>query len=272
MTDVERTVRDFYDTFGWRRSGDRSGEEMLFRKFDKNYYPYNDRVNQRILNCFFQRTGKLLIAGGGDLPSTHVEIASQFKHVCCLDISKIALDISKDKLGCTQEYILGSVLNIQKPSDYFDAVYCAHVIYHIDKKLQANTIAEIIRVTKPKGKIVIVYGNPKSFAIRILRVLSKTKELLFVYRRADNRLPKVENAPPLYIYTHPLEWWNQFCDRCDLALLPGDALSAEQERRLHVKGLSARAFYRLCSWYEERYPRRAVKYWTFPVIILDKKE
>jgi SAM-dependent methyltransferase len=272
MTDVERTVRDFYDNFGWRRSGDHSGEEILFRKkFNKHYYRYHDRVNQRTINCFSGCTGKLLIAGGGDLPDPHLEIASQFKHVCCLDISKHALEISKAKLGDTQEYILGSILNIPKPEDYFDAVLCSHVIYHVDKELQGTAISEIIRVTRPEGKIVIIYDNPESFANRILRRFRKAKKLSLVRRLANNGVQSVENVPQLYGYTHRLEWWNQFCDRCNLALLPWDVLNANQERRLCVKGPVARVFYRLCSWYEERYPRHAVKHWTYPLIILDKK-
>jgi ubiquinone/menaquinone biosynthesis C-methylase UbiE len=270
MTEVEKTVRDFYDNFGWRRLGDSSGEEMLFRKFDKHYYRYHDHVNQRTINCFSGCTGKLLIAGGGDLPSTHVEIASQFKHVCCLDISKNALEISKAKLGSTQEYILGSILTIPKPSNYFDAIYCAHVVYHVDKDLQAKAIAEFVRVVKPNGKIVIIYSNPRSLANRILSVLGKAKQRL-VWSFTNNPVPSVESAPPLYFYTHPLEWWNQFCDKCCLALLPWDVLSAEQERRLYVKGPFAKVFYRLCSWYEERYAIHAVKHWAYPIILLDKK-
>jgi ubiquinone/menaquinone biosynthesis C-methylase UbiE len=173
MSDIEKTVRDFYDNFGWQKFGDTSGEDNLFRRFSRQYYDYHDLVNQRTLNCFSGITDKLLIAGGGDLPETHTKIAQQFSSVCCLDISQKSLDISKQKLSDKGEYLLGSILDIPKPAEHFGAIYCAHVIYHIDKELQSKAIRELLRVIRPGGKAVIIYSNPDSIAGSMARMLSK---------------------------------------------------------------------------------------------------
>jgi hypothetical protein len=118
LSDVEKTVRDFYDNFGWQKSEDKLGEEVLFRRFSSHFYAYQDLVDRRTTNCFSGITGRLLIAGGGDLPGAHTKIAGRFSSICCLDISQKALDISKEILGGKEEYVLASILDIPKPANF----------------------------------------------------------------------------------------------------------------------------------------------------------
>ena len=160
--DIEKSTRDFYDKYGWVVADGKSGEERSFRLFSPPYFPYHRRVNERVLACFDGRSGKVLIAGGGDLPETHTEIARRFAKVCCVDISWRALEIAKAKLGPTGEFVLGSILDLPLPDNHVDAVYCAHVIYHIDAAFQEKAVRELIRVTKPGGRVVIIYANPNS--------------------------------------------------------------------------------------------------------------
>jgi ubiquinone/menaquinone biosynthesis C-methylase UbiE len=69
---------------------------------------------------------------------------------------------AKAKLGPTGEFVLGSILDLPLPDNHVDAVYCAHVIYHIDAAFQEKAVRELIRVTKPGGRVVIIYANPNS--------------------------------------------------------------------------------------------------------------
>ena len=149
MNREEENVRDFYDTYGWVKQAGISGEDTLFRDFSPPYYPYHDGVNARTIACFADLNGRLLVAGGGGLPETHVTIADKFSETTCLDISKVAIDIARSKLENKGEFILGSILEIPKPDDHFDAVYCAHVIYHIDRDHQGNDGPGPLRVRSP---------------------------------------------------------------------------------------------------------------------------
>jgi ubiquinone/menaquinone biosynthesis C-methylase UbiE len=267
MSNVEKIVRNFYENFGWQKSSNsaEAGEDVLFRKFTHHYYSYHELVNTRTMKCFSRLTGNILIAGSGDLPETHCEIAQQFSSVCCIDISKKALHISSEKLGRTSTYIVGSILNIPIESNHFDAVYCAHVIYHIDQNLQSKAIRELLRVMRPSGRAVIIYRNPYSLAESMERIRSKLP--LIRYRPDDN----FADAPPLYYYAHPLQWWDQFRDESHVHFLPWDIMSAEQERNLFISGNRARWVYRFCAWYEKTYALTATKLWSYVIISLDKK-
>ena len=90
---VEDKVKEFYDSHGWM-----GGEDDLFRQFRAAYQPYHAKTNLRTLGCFKGRSGALLIAGGGDLPQSHSDIANKFSNVMCVDISQTALDIAEQRL------------------------------------------------------------------------------------------------------------------------------------------------------------------------------
>ena len=271
MNKEEKNVRDFYDNYGWVKKAGVSGEDTLFRDFSPPYYPYHDGVNARTMECFADLNGRLLVAGGGDLPETHITIANKFSETTCLDISKVAIDIARSKLENRGEFILGSILDIPKPEDHFDAVYCAHVIYHIDRDHQDKAIRELIRVTKPGGRIVVIYINQASLPSRIARFKAKLPLLCKLKRKQPYSRPDAKSRPPLYFFAHPLSWWAQFDDKCDVEIKPWDVMGNGQEEAILINDMIASLGYRICSWFENKYPDKAARWWSYPLVILTKK-
>ncbi len=276
MNDVEKSVQSFYDTFGWVETAGVSGEDALFRKFSPPYYRYHDGVNDRTLKCFSALGGNLLMAGGGDLPETHVAIAKMFSTTTFLDISDRALAIAKKKVNSQAEYVRGSLVDIPKPEHYFDAAYCAHVIYHIDKDLQETAVRELIRVTRPGGRVVIIYANPACLPQRLIHRRDRLLRLIHKATRVMQRSKRTntvagQNEPPLYYFAHPLAWWARFARECDLAIIPWDVLSNWEEEQLFMFQPMALWGYRFCSWFENKYPQTAARWWHYPIIQLTKK-
>ena len=271
MSDVEKIVRDFYDNFGWVEKHGGLGEDSLFRYLSPPYYPYHKSVKARTMKCFEKISGKLLIAGGGDLRGIHSTIAQKFSATTCLDISYKSLEIAKRKLKHKGEFILGSILDIPKAENYFDAAYCAHVIFHIDRAFQAKAVRELIRAIRPGGLIVIIYANPDSLPLRIV----KFKERIPLLRRIQRKksLDKIDTRerPPLYYFAYPLKWWSQFKDECDLELIPWDVMGNTEEKQILVNDAIAWLVYRFCSWFEDKHPKKAVQWWSYPIITLRKK-
>jgi SAM-dependent methyltransferase len=256
---VEGAVRDFYDTYGWSKGG----EDKLYRQFRPAYWPYHERTVARTLGCFAGRKGSLLLVGGGDLPQSHVALASNFNSVTCIDISKVALDITQEKLPGA-ERVLGSICEAPLSTGTYDAVFAAHVVYHIDSSSQERAVREMIRVTKPGGRIVIIYNNPRSpirFAAGVVRRLRKR----FAPRQALEG-----TAPSLYFSPYPLSWWRRFKDTCSVSMLPWDIIGSGDEKALMPTDGVARAFYRAAAWAEVQVPSASVHVWQYPIIILDR--
>ncbi len=276
MNKEEQVVQYFYDTYGWVNSEGISGEDMLFRRFSPPYYSYHAGVDARTTDCFSNLNGKLLLAGGGDLPESHISIANKFSETTCLDISKVAIEIARNKLEGQGEFIVGSILNIPTPSNYFDACFSAHVIYHIEKNHQAGAIRELIRVIKPGGRIVVIYRNPDALPYRLFR-LNKRLRLDKVLRRKKSddlqraQSSNAESPPPLYYFAHPLKWWTQFRDESDVEIKPWDVMSNEEEEVIFLNDSIASLGYQLCSWLESEHPNQIASWWSYPLIVLTKK-
>jgi len=271
MNREEQKVRDFYDHYGWVGTAGVSGEDTLFRDFSPPYYPYHERVNVRTMECFADLRGRLLIAGGGDLPETHVTIARRFDETTCLDISRVAIDIARNKLEQRGEFIVGSILDIPKPADHFEAVYCAHVIYHIDRDHQERAVRELIRVTRPGGRMVVIYANPDSVPGRIALVKGRLPLIRNLKRAKPHGRPGPVSLPPLYYFAHPLSWWSRFDDACEVKIKPWDVMGNTQEEVILLNDRMASVGYRLCAWLESRYPDSAARWWSYPLIVLTKK-
>jgi len=271
MDGEEEKVRDFYDHYGWVVRGGVSGEHALFREFSQPYYSYHDGVAARTMDSFADLDGQLLLAGGGDLPEIHLTVARKFSHTTCLDISKVAIDIARNKLENKGEFIVGSILEIPKPDASFDAVYCAHVIYHIDKGQQEKAVRELIRVTKPGGRIVVIYSNPDFLPKRIAAIKGRLPLLWKLRRRKQDKRSDAGTRPPLYFFAHPLSWWAQFDDECEVQMKPWDVMGNREEETLLINDMVASVGYRLCAWLESRYPDKAAHWWSYPLILLTKR-
>ncbi len=266
MSDVEKIVRDFYENYGWVGTSGQSGEDLSFRQFSPAFSRYSSGANARAVACFSELRGKLLIAGGGDLPASHITVAEGFTEVTCLDISQRALDIAKGKLGTKAEYLHASILNVPCQDNSFDAVFCAHVIFHIDIELQEKAIRELIRVTKQGGRVVIIYFNPDS---PIDRIIERKKNTPILWRLQRSMKPSFDSGavapakrPRLYAAYHPLNWWNRFQSECDIHVLPWIVMGNYQESQLLWTNPIASLV---------KYPALAAKWWSYPMFILDKK-
>jgi SAM-dependent methyltransferase len=189
-------------------------------------------------------------------------LAERFEAVTCIDISKVALAITKQKIPRAKT-VLGSICTSPFAANTYDAVFAAHVIYHIEAEQQENAVRELIRVTKPGGRIVILYNNPHS-PIRFLAGAVHRLRKLVAPEHA------VKEAS-LYFSPYPLEWWYRFKGSCEISMLPWDIISSYAERNLIPSDGVARVFYGTAAWIERMFPRAAVHLWQYPIVILDKK-
>jgi len=267
---VESSVRDFYDNYGWVDGDDGIGEDNSFRLFRPSYRAYHEGVEHRTLEALEPCKGGLLIAGGGDMPDSHVAIAAKYDQVACVDISQRALDIAGRRLGESAEIINGSILDLPLESDCFDTVFCSHVIYHIDRDLQETAINELIRVTKPGGRVVVLYSNPSSPIRFAAGAVHKTSSALRKVFKA-NGLSARGDRPDLYFSPHNLSWWDRFNSQASVDMQPWDIIGSYEERTIIPSNWIAKRFYGFAGWLEKKNPDLAVRLWQYLIVTLDKR-
>jgi len=92
----------------------------------------------------------------------------------------------------------------------FDAVYCAHMIYHIEKPAaQEAAVAELVRVVRPGGVIVLIAANPRPFAfpVRLARRLVADTPVVGAI------LNRLRPAPPLPYKPMSIGWMRRRLSR-----------------------------------------------------------
>jgi SAM-dependent methyltransferase len=171
---------------------------------------------------------------------------------------------------------LGSILDMTLPDNTFDVVFCAHVLYHINGADQERAVRQLIRVTKPGGRVVFLYFNPGSpFRVAgglVSRLLSLAEKLRALAEKLGAKSKnQAEAAPELYFLAHRLSWWQRFSDTCRLSIQPWEVVGSRVERLLIWSDGMARMFYAASAAFETRLPALAAQAWMFPIIILDKQ-
>ncbi len=255
---AEENVRNFYDGKGW--DADAAGttsDAQLWEDLRPCARAYVAACRLKLLE-FLPASGELFLdaASGPIQYPEYLEYSRGFKKRVCVDLSQKALDSARQKLGDHGEYVQASILELPFPDAHFDAVVSLHTIYHIAREQQEAAVRQLIRVTKPGHRIVIVYSNPD----RLLAV---------VKRKLSGRAGVA--SEPLYFHAHDLKWWSRFSDTSQVELHPWRALTAQDSKRLIPDNFLGKLAFRSLLAFEKLFPGVATRLGAYPVVVLTRK-
>lgn len=159
-------TREFYDQFGWHKGDDGLTNDMrLFGAHLRG--PIRDSMHmlrtERIREIFSD-VGPLwlLEAGCGGNPAT--DLLDLCEHYTGIDFSQQGINETRGALtncGVPHDLRVGDICAMPFADASFNAVYSAHVLYHIaDEASQQRALEEICRVLRPGGTAVLVLANP----------------------------------------------------------------------------------------------------------------
>ncbi len=257
LTGTERTKR-FYEEKGWKEEGGESVDRKLFGTKEDGpirvelYKLHMDRVRGSLLSAGGPLN--LLECGCGGNPDQQVVgLCSRYTGV---DFSEVGLDMARASfanVGIPHEFRAADVCKLPFQEGQFDAVYTAHMIYHIeDPKAQEAALAEFLRVVRPGGVVVIVAANPRPllFPIRLARRVLADTPLL---GRLLNRL---KSKSPIPYQPMPIGWMRRRLQRGGEVSAVSYALPSNQFNQgvTEYRGLG-RLAWKTISWLDVNYPR-----------------
>jgi SAM-dependent methyltransferase len=198
----------FYNETGWKERDGNSIDYHLFGvKEDGPIRVELCRLHVERIRAALSRVStrlNFLECGCGGNPDRHLlDLCSRYTGV---DFSETGLERARAAfadVAIPHEFHQGDVCALPFADNTFDAVYSAHVIYHIaDPAAQAAAIAEFVRVVRPGGVVVLVVANPRPFAfpIRFIRRLVADAPLL------GPLVHRVRSKPPLPYRPMPISW------------------------------------------------------------------
>lgn len=196
-------TREFYDRVGWKR-GPGGGQLEDINLFGvKEDGPIRKEIWERHLERIqgaLRRAGdslNLLECGcGGNPMAPLLRDGDRYTGVDFSATGLVEADHSLLSWGGTYRLQEADICRLPFSNGEFDAVYSAHVLYHINNVAgQAAALEEIVRVLRPGGTAVLNLANPRPllFPIRLgTRLVADTP----VLNNLANRLRKKQPALP----------------------------------------------------------------------------
>ena len=294
LREEKHRVKQFYETFGWRRnSAGTFHDTALFTDMAGILGQYYERTDRRVRRHLRPQGSLFLDAGSGPVPyDAYVAYSSGYKLRVCVDFSERALQEARARLGTGGRYVCADITCLPFRDGVFDAVFSAHVLYHIPADEQGRAIAELQRSLSPGSVGVLIYSSPIQWFTRLAegvkfarRQLARIPGVSSLWRALRRRraLPIVSIAtgdgvtagaspPKLYFHAHSYRWLlSRSRPDCDTEVRCFRAVDTDFTRTLVPSNAVGRwlmsAIYRL----EELCPHLTARIGSNPMLILTKQ-
>ncbi len=154
----------------------------------------NDQILKRVARWLALPAGSLILDAGCGT-GEHTFRLAELGHRCVgVDLSPYTVQRAAERaqargLGSRVRFIRGSLDQLDFPACHFDAIHCRGVLMHIPQWERA--VADLCRVLRPGGKLVILESNHRSVESLLVR-------LVRLVRRGESRLERTPGG---------LEFW-----------------------------------------------------------------
>lgn len=280
---IKQSVREFYDTFGWRKDADGLyGDTAAFEDNRPVLRDYWQQTHLRVKDFIHPHGKYYLDAGSGAIshPEYLAYSTGYARHVC-VDFSYRALVEARAKLAERGWYVAADLTHLPFKREVFEAAVSAHVIYHIPAEEQAAAIREIGRTVCAACNFLIIYMQVD----RLRRLVKNTPLVRTLWARVLKPLLRrgrpVASVPPqesgpgtcasIYVHTHPLRWFRRtFGREWRVELRSWRSVGSEFTRRFIPDGALGRQMLQLLYRLEGAFPHAMARLGRYQIVIFSK--
>lgn len=270
-------TKEYYDEEGWKIDDD--GRPIFARLFGVHQ---DGPIRQELHKIYLGRTRaalervghelNLLECGCGGNPATHyADLCAKYTGID-FSFPEKALAMARRALEPTgMPFVLkrSDVCDLPFEDNSFDAVYCAHTIYHIiDAEGQRRALEEMSRVVRPGGVVVLVAANPRPlfFPVRMARrVIADTPGL-------STMANKIRPKPVLPYNPRTVRWMRRVLRQWGSVEVAGNGfVSTAFNQRVSEKKGTGRMLWRLVRSIDRRFPTAAAYLGCYVQITMTKR-
>lgn len=282
--DIKQEVRQFYDRVGWSKMADGVYQNARYEDLRPVSSEYIHRCHLRV-NRHLKKGGRFLLdAGSGPIQyPEYLTYSETYQKRVCLDISIVALQEARKRIGDHGLFVVADVANLPFKSGVFDGIVSLHTLHHLPLEDQSRAYDDLYHVLAPGSSMVLVNGWTDSPLMR------RTAGLVNLAERVKGRLlrrpqwPSPEILLEKKVEKKPVESTGTFIQKQNAAWLRSQldgkmkyeirvwrSVNMRFLRALIHTRLAGRAWLRLLFWLEERYPNYFGEKGQYPLIIVYK--
>ena len=277
--EIRSDVREFYDSVGWRQIGEGLYQNARYEDLRPVSQEYIRRCHRRVLR-YLPESGRLLLdAGSGPIQyPEYLEYSKGYERRVCLDVSRLALEEARVRIGDHGLFVVGDVSRLPFASSTFDGVVSLHTVHHVTSELQGETLMEMHRVQSKDSRAVVVYSwGGHSFLMRLFRWPIQTAQQMIARRsRAaepaqDHEVESLLKSPGTFVHHHEPSWIRGQLDRIqDYEIVVWRSVSTAFLRALIHRQMFGKGFLRILYRVEELAPHLMGRWGQYPMIIISK--
>ena len=287
-TGVKDKVRHFYDQVGWQVESDGHYQNARYEDLRPVARDYIHRCHMRVKRHLKPNGRFLLDAGSGPVQyPEYVTYSDGYQYRVCADISIVALQEARTRLGERGLYVVADVANLPFKSEPFDGVVSLHTLHHLPLEEQDKAYGELFRVLKPGSQAVVVNGWTDSPLMRRSMGLVRLAERVLARfgRNAGPAVPQTTPKPPeavavtaakkaetgTFIRKLDAGWLQEkLGGRMRYDVYVWRSVSVRFLRALVHAKTGGRLWLGLLFWLEERFPRFFGEKGQYPLIVIRK--
>ena len=266
-------TRQFYDRVGWQTQDGQLGDRRLFGAKEDGpirkhlHIVHTERVRSALMSA--GHGIKLLECGCGGNPATgFFDLCPEYTGI---DFSEVGIKEAREQLKNATipcELRQADVCSLPFDDSQFDAVYSAHMLYHIpDPAAQRSALHEMLRVIRPGGVLALITANPRPllFPARLVRRL--VADTPFVGRIMNSW----RHSPPLPYKPMPLSWIRrELIQYGEVKFVSHGIRSADFNQRMTEHSRAGRQLWRLLRWLDLTYPQMSAYLGNYTLVTVVK--
>ncbi|KUK93895.1 MAG: hypothetical protein XE06_0911 [Anaerolineaceae bacterium 46_22] len=128
----KKDVREFYNQVGWKLIDESLYQNAQFEDLRPVSKEYIHRCHMRVNKHLSPKGRFFLDAGSGPVQySEYLTYSENYHARVCMDISIVALQEAKKRLGDHGRYVVGDIAHLPFKDDVFDGIVSLHTIHHV---------------------------------------------------------------------------------------------------------------------------------------------
>ena len=289
---IKKSVREFYNQVGWQTIGETLYQNAKYEDLRPVSRDYLHRCHMRVKRHLAQEGRYYLDAGSGPVQyPEYLTYSEGYQKRVCMDISLVALQEARKRVGEHGFYVLADITHLPFPSDTFDGISALHTIHHVpmaDKRLAYD---ELYRTLKPGRSMVTVDGWTNAYLmVRLRRFMAVMNRVWGWWERKFHKaqdepgqepeFSSKSEAPSGEPSSRPAGTFVEKFDadgliesltgRMDFNILVWRSVSVAFLRAVIHPDWGGRVWLKVLFWIEERFPRLLGRIGQYPLVVIHK--
>jgi SAM-dependent methyltransferase len=283
-TEIKRQVREFYDQVGWQEASDGFYQNASYEDLRPVVHEYIHNCHLRVLRHLKPSGYLMLDAGSGPIQyPEYLEYSRGYQYRVCADISTVALQEARKRIGNHGLYVVCDIANLPFRSGVFDAIVSLHTVHHLPPEEHMLAYQELHRTLAASSNAVIVNGWDNPPLTRFLNIWIRLYDWLYALIRLQrkplnpgkassyNVTQKVPRGT--YVRKHNASWLqNDVGSLMPLRIWCWRSVSVRFLRTFIHPRFAGKSLLRFLFWLEECFPHFFGKYGQYPLIELGKNK